>query len=271
MKKILLYTTACAAILMGMLSCEKAQPKNWPNTITTTEVGTFINVQVDSTQAFWMGSNNGDANEQPMHKVTLTKSFYIGQLEVTQAQWEAIMGSNPVQGIDKGDSLPINNISQTEAVNFAKKLSELTGRPFRLPNEAEWEFAAMGGKLGAYTADTYTYSGSENAEEVAWFSQNSDDELHRGGLKQPNQLGIYDMSGNVAEWCNDKAANYTSSAKTNPVGKTGSGYAVRGGGCDSNADNIRVKARVAANQTVKTYNIGIRLLLEAPKDSELIY
>lgn len=270
MKKIIVYTATCICILGGLLSCEKAERKNWPDTITTTEVGTMIKVEVDSTQAYWRGCDDGNINEGPAHKVTLTKSFYLGQFEVTQAQWEAVMGSNPVvEAIDKGDSLPVNNISQAEAAQFAKKLSELTGRPFRLPTEAEWEYAALGGKLGAYTADNYAYSGSNNADDVAWYIENSDEELHRVGLKQPNQLGLYDMSGNVAEWCQDKAATYTSSAKTNPIGKTGSGYIVRGGGCDSQADNIRIKARTSATQLLKTYNIGVRLVLEEPKDSEL--
>ncbi len=237
----------------------------WPDLYEVTEAGTFVKVMRDTTGMFIMGDDNSsEANEAPAHVVKFSKSYYIGMLEVTQAQWTAIMGSNPSD--IKGDNLPVNNIKYSDATKFIEKLNEKTGLTFRLPTEAEWEYAAMGGKL----SQGYTYSGSNNVDEVAWYADNSNDNLQPGGLKKANELGIYDMTGNVAEWCQDRCTAYKATEQTDPVGKTG-GYAVRGGRFDdtTNGTNyLRCKARLGMEKNSKFYNLGLRLLLEEPKTAQ---
>ena len=149
--------------------------------------------------------------EKPAHQVTLS-SFYIGETEVTQALWKAVMGENP--SFYKGDNLPVEQVSWYDCQKFIKKLNSLTGKSFRLPTEAEWEFAARGGKKSR----GYNYSGSDNIGDVALNWDNSDRKTHPVKTKQANELGIYDMSGNVKEWCQDLYGSYSSEAQTNPKG-----------------------------------------------------
>ena len=130
--------------------------------------------------------------EKPVHKVTLS-DYYIGKTEVTQALWEAVMGNNP--SAFKGENLPVECISWNDCKEFISKLNALTGKTFRMPTEAEWEYAARGGSKSR----GYKYSGSGNIDEVAWHKDNSEEKTHEVGTKRPNELGIYDMSGNVGE------------------------------------------------------------------------
>ena len=163
--------------------------------------------------------------EKPTHQVTLTNDYYIGKYEVTQALWQAVMGNNPSEF--KGDNLPVEKVSWDDCQEFISKLSNMTGKKFRLPTEAEWEYAARGGKKSR----GYQYSGSNNLSDVAWYKDNSDSKTHAVGSKQANELGIYDMSGNVREWCQDWYGNYSSISQTNPTGVTSGSYRVsRGGG-----------------------------------------
>ena len=275
MKRHILFASIFAmAIAFGACSSNNEPPTPttqdeieaaWPDLYEVAEVGTFVKVMRDTTGMFIMGDDNStEANEAPAHVVKFSKSYYIGMLEVTQAQWTAIMGSNPSD--IKGDNLPVNNIKYSDATNFIEKLNEKTGLTFRLPTEAEWEYAAMGGKL----SQGYTYSGSNNVDEVAWYAGNSNDNLQPGGLKKANELGIYDMSGNVAEWCKDHCNAYKATEQTDPVGKTG-GYAVRGGRFDdttNGANYLRCKARLGMEKNNKFYNLGLRLLLEEPKSAQ---
>jgi formylglycine-generating enzyme required for sulfatase activity len=275
MKRHILFASIFAmAIAFGACSSNNEPPTPttqdeieaaWPDLYEVAEVGTFVKVMRDTTGMFIMGDDNStEANEAPAHVVKFSKSYYIGMLEVTQAQWTAIMGSNPSD--IKGDNLPVNNIKYSDATKFIEKLNEKTGLAFRLPTEAEWEYAAMGGKL----SQGYTYSGSNNVDEVAWYAGNSNDNLQPGGLKKANELGIYDMTGNVAEWCKDRCATYKASEQTDPEGKTG-GYAVRGGRFDdtTNGTNyLRCKARLGMEKSNKFYNLGLRLLLEEPKTAQ---
>ncbi len=163
-------------------------------------------------------------DEQPVHQVTLS-SYMIGKSEVTQALWEAVMESNPSEF--RGANLPVEQVSWEDCQEFIKKLNAITGENFRLPTEAEWEFAARGGNKSLHTQ----YSGSDNLDEVAWYLENSGQKTHAVGTKAPNELGIHDMSGNVWEWCQDMHDEYSSESVTNPIGQESRPFRVYRGGC----------------------------------------
>jgi formylglycine-generating enzyme required for sulfatase activity len=165
---------------------------------------------------FWMGSNASDAesDEKPVHEVMLS-DFYIGETEVTQQLWQLVMGTNPSS--HKGAILPVERITWDECQVFVEKLSDMTGLPFRLPTEAEWEYAARGGQM----SQGYTYAGSNAIDNVAWYHKNCTSP-QPVGLKAPNELGIYDMSGNVWEKCSDWYGPYTEEKQTNPKGPNSS-------------------------------------------------
>jgi formylglycine-generating enzyme required for sulfatase activity len=177
-------------------------------------------------------------NEYAVHKVSVN-SFYIGKYEVTQAQWRAVMGNNPSYA--NGDNLPVESVYWIDVQKFIEKLNVLTGKSYRLPTEAEWEYAVRGGNKSR----KYKYSGSNSPSDVAWFASNSNNKTHAVGSKQPNELGIYDMSGNVLEWCADWwDEEYSSESQINPVGpESGSFHVNRGGKCSSGAKGIRVSVR----------------------------
>ncbi|MDR1458756.1 MAG: formylglycine-generating enzyme family protein [Bacteroidales bacterium] len=162
--------------------------------------------------------------EKPAHKVTLS-DFYIGRYEVTQAQWRAVMGSNPSRF--KEDSLPVETVSWDNVQEFIEKLNAVTGKNYRLPTEAEWEYAAR----GSNQSKGYKYSGSNMIDDVAWYHDNSGRKTHSVGTKFPNELGIYDMNGNVWEWCSDRYGKYKRKAQTNPAGASSGSYRVSRGGC----------------------------------------
>ena len=207
--------------------------------------------------SFQMGREDGYYFEKPIHEVKLN-SFAIGQTEVTQELWEAVMGSNPSNW--KGSRLPVEKVSWNDCQTFITKLNQHTGQQFRLPTEAEWEYAARGGNQ----SKGYTYSGSNNIEEVAWYDDNSGNKTHEVATKAPNELGIYDMSGNVFEWCQDwwGANYYLSSPINNPTGPT-SGYQriARSSFFDSRAWSCRVTNRGSENPTGTFEYIGFRLAL----------
>ena len=194
-------------------------------------------------------------NEKPVHSVTLS-SYYIGKTEVTQALWQAVMGSNP-SGF-KGADLPVECVSWDDCQEFIQKLNSLTGRNFRLPTEAEWEFACRGGN----NSRGYKYSGSNNLANVAWYHDNSDGQTHPVATKAPNELGIYDMSGNVWEWCGDWYANYTSNSQTNPKGPQSGSYRVnRGGSWIHFARFCRSSRRGDRSPAGRDCYLGLRLAL----------
>ena len=162
--------------------------------------------------------------EKPTHQVTLTNDYYIGKYEVTQTLWQAVMGYNPSKFM--GDNLPVESVSWDDCQEFLTKLNSITGKTFRLPTEAEWEYAARGGK----NSRGYQYSGSNKLSKVAWYDGNSGNKTHVVGSKQANELGIYDMSGNVMEWCQDRYGGYNDSPQTNPTGaNSGFDRVFRGG------------------------------------------
>ncbi|MDO5460937.1 MAG: bifunctional serine/threonine-protein kinase/formylglycine-generating enzyme family protein [Bacteroidales bacterium] len=201
-------------------------------------------------------SNRDD--EKPVHSVTLD-SYYIGETEVTQELWRAVMGSNPSEF--SGDDLrPVENVSWNYCQNFIKELNKLTGKNFRLPTEAEWEFAARGGN----SSSGYCYSGSSNIGDVAWYGDISDSNTHPVKGKNPNELGIYDMSGNVWEWCSDwySGGYYNSSPQNNPEGpSSGSHRVLRGGGCNTIAEYCRVASRYNCHPDYIFDAFGLRLAL----------
>lgn len=222
-----------------------------------------------------------DANfdEKPTRKVNLS-SYYIGKYEVTQQLWEYVMSysgeaadgttmsaysadawldKKPSSTFGVGDYFPTYYVSYDDIVNiFLPRLNKITGDNYRLPTEAEWEYAARGG----CNSQAYKYSGSDTVGDVAWFSENSNSKSRQVGTKQPNELGIYDMSGNVWEWCSDWYAGYTSSEETNPTGSESGSYRVfRGGYWGLSARDCRVSVRSSANPTNRNNSVGFRLAL----------
>ena len=194
-------------------------------------------------------------DEKPTHRVTLTNDYYIGKYEVTQALWKAVMGNNPSSF--KGDNLPVEEVSWDDCQDFISKLNRITGKTFRLPTEAEWEYAARGGNKSR----GYQYSGSSNLSDVAWYKDNSGSKTHAVGTKQPNELGIYDMCGNVWEWCQDWYGKYSSSSQVNPTGATSGSSRVNRGGCLINdARDCRSSCRGNNTPGGRGY-LGLRLVL----------
>ena len=195
-------------------------------------------------------------DEKPAHQVTLTNDYYIGKYEVTQALWQAVMGNNPSDF--KGDNLPVESVSWDDCQEFISKLNRITGKTFRLPTEAEWEYAARGGNKSR----GYQYSGSNNLSDVAWYSDNSGKKTHAVGTKQPNELGIYDMTGNVWEWCQDWYGKYSSSSQINPTGANGGSCRVcRGGGWFISARSCRSSCRYYYSPDSRIRFLGLRLAL----------
>jgi len=248
--------------------------------------------------SFEMGSNSGNSNEQPVHTVTLS-GFYISKYQVTQEQWTAVMGNNPSYFTDSPASgevqskRPVEQVSWYDALVFCNKLSMREGLSpayrisgstdpaswgtvpissnstwdavqivagstgYRLPTEAQWEYAARGGNG---SPGNYTYSGSNTVGDVAWYTSNSGDKTHEVGKKAPNGLGLYDMSGNVWEWCWDMYGSYSSGAQTDPVGAdSGSSRVGRGGSWYFLAGSTRSSYRGSHGPVNRDDGIGFRL------------
>ena len=272
MKKISSILFVLILMTVNATSCGKDEPDE-PQTKTFTVNGvTFTMVAVEG-GTFTMGVTADDDFywEQPAHEVTLS-SYCIGQTEVTQALWQAVMGSNPSSFSSRNNyatnlQRPVENVSWNDCQTFITKLNQLTGKTFRLPTEAEWEFAARGGNQ----SQGYKYSGSNNLDDVAWYwfsipsqtSGNAGYGTQTVATKAPNELGLYDMSGNVWEWCQDYwGGSYSSDAQTNPVGpSTGSLRVLRGGCWHYEARYCSVLRRRGLVPTNTGYNLGLRLAL----------
>ncbi len=205
--------------------------------------------------SFMMGSDKGERNEKDVHKVTLTRGFYIGVYEVTQEQWERVMGSNPSVG--KGPNIPVCRVSWHDAQEFARRLSKKENVTYRLPTEAEWEYACRAGTTTEY------YWGDKFDGRYAWNERNSGKRKHPVGLTRPNAWGLYDMSGNVAEWCEDKKflGGYSEREKVDPKGPgIGYGRVVRGGDWANEPSYCRSAKRDAASPAGVYCNLGFRLV-----------
>jgi formylglycine-generating enzyme required for sulfatase activity len=277
MRKLIL-TTAAVAAAIGLAGCSKTPT---PKSVSATPDTAALSVDTPPADAsafsetavggqsfemafaaggtFTMGcaaEQDSDCDERPAHSVTLS-DYYIGKREVTQGLWKAVMGADNNPSYFTGsDNLPVERVSWNDVKVFIDSLNSKTGKMYRLPTEAEWEYAARGGnKSGGYK-----YSGSNTLDSVAWYRNNSDNKTHEVGTKAPNELGIYDMSGNVWEWTGDWYGDYGSDAQTNPIGpSTGSYRVFRGGGWSYVARNCRVSIRYYYYPGDRGYGLGFRL------------
>ena len=207
---------------------------------------------------FQMGSSSWSLDEMPVHSVTLS-AFNIGKYEVTQAQWKAVMGNNP-SSFSGCEDCPVERVSWNDVQDFIRKLNAQTGKNYRLPTEAEWEYAAKGGK----SSKGYTYSGSNDLNSVAWTIDNSGRKTHAIGGKQANELGVYDMAGNVWEWCSDWYDAYNSYSETNPTGAlSGQKRVRRGGGWYYNMGVCSASLRYWDKPDYRINDCGFRLVLPA--------
>ena len=244
LKKIKFLLIASALLLAFGCNKEENPSEDISFEEFTVKGVSFKMIKVDG-GTFTMGETpeqveDAEHNERPAHQVTLS-DYYIGQYEVTQELWEIVMGSNPSSN-QSNPKNPVESVTWNVVVyDFLPKLNKLTGQTFTLPTEAQWEFAARGGNK----SKGYKYSGSNNLDEVAWYRDNSNDQTHPGGQKLPNELGIYDMSGHVWEWCNDWYGDYSAEAQTNPTGPaSGASRVLRGGSCIIYASRCRVSNRI---------------------------
>ena len=242
----------------------------WPATPTHTfsvNGVSFVMVAVEG-GTFMMGATpeqgtDASSRERPVHQVTLP-SYFIGQTEVTQELWTAVMGNNP--SYFSGSLLPVEGVTWEDCQQFIALLNEMTNQEFRLPTEAEWEFAARGGNA----SQGYKYAGSNDLSSVGWYSGNDSWETrgtgyygtHRVSTREPNELQIHDMSGNVHEWCQDRYGDYSSGEQVNPAGPaTGTTRVYRGGNWYFDDWFCRVSFRNGLSPTSSNYGIGLRLAL----------
>ena len=249
-----------AALLVAMTGCESSVLADGPVKAVAPVVNSigmrFVPI---STGTFTMGEG------KTAHKVTLTQAFHLGQHEVTQEQYEKVMGKNPSHF--KGKQNPVEKVSWDEAVEFCRKLSELpaekkAGHVYRLPTEAEWEYACRAG-----TTTKYSFGDSESElGDYAWYRDNSGETTHPVGGKKPNPWGLYDMHGNVFEWCQDWYGDYPSGAVTDPTGAAvGSIRVLRGGCWYDYSGHCRSAGRSRATPVYRDLNLGFRVLRSSIK------
>ena len=216
---------------------------------------------------FYMGAtseqgSDASTSELPVHEVTLS-DYYISETEVTQELWTAVLGNNPSHY--SGEQKPVETVSWHDCQDFITALNELTGLNFSLPTEAEWEYAARGGKM----SQGYKYSGSNTLDDVAWYTENSGSKSHDVKTKSPNELGIYDMSGNIDEWCQDWYGNYSSDPQINPTGPlSGTACVLRGGSWLDRPSECRIPHRTGENPANKNSARGFRIAISTHSGEE---
>ena len=200
---------------------------------------------------YLMGSDTGSGDEKPRHKVAISREFEMGETEITQAQWEAVTGHNPSNF--KGANLPVENVSWSDVQAFIKKVNEKSKKYlYRLSTEAEWEYACRAGSTGDYAGDL---------DAMAWYRSNSSDKTHPVGQKQANAWGLYDMHGNVYEWCSDWYGSYVSAPVTDPSGAASGTYHVfRGGSWYYAANSCRSSLRYSGTPDFIGSYVGFRLV-----------
>ena len=298
MKNKLCVWAIAALLVAGSGCCKENDPKGDKNSeqpgggdadndsdeLQGTDIDIFPELEYDELVyveggTFLMGAQKSDPNapnydsdagnnESPVHAVTLD-SYYIGKYAVTQGLWKKVMGENP-SWFNGDDNLPVEYVSWDHCQEFIARLNEMTGKNFRLPTEAEWEYAARGGQQDEYTrtkgqsGTCCKYAGSNDIDEVAWYYTDSAIQTCPVGTKTPNALGLYDMSGNVYEWCGDwyNSIYYSSTPSKSPTGPdAGSFRVLRGGGWSSNAGSCRVSFRDYGSPGKSGNNGGLRLVL----------
>jgi len=268
-KKVILVVLAMVLSIASSAFAQQAEkataPKSPMQTFTDTVTGMqFVFVKGG---CYDMGDTFGDGTsaEKPVHMVCVN-DFYIGKFEVTQGQWMSIQGNNPSHFIRCGDKCPVEKVSWSDTRQFIRKLNERSGRTYRLPTEAEWEYAARSG------GKKEKYAGTSNESELgnyAWYDKNSSSKTHPVGQLKPNGLGIYDMSGNVCEWVDDLHDDnyYKNSANTNPQGPTkGSDHVFRGGFCLNPAGDMRATIRQHYDPFYRVMSNGFRLAITPVRD-----
>ncbi|AFY39268.1 Sulphatase-modifying factor protein [[Leptolyngbya] sp. PCC 7376] len=209
--------------------------------------------------SFLMGSPRGEGrgNEHPQHRVEITQEFYIGKYQITQGQWQTVMGKNP-SGFQKGDNYPVEQVSWDDCQNFLEKLNQKTGKKYRLPSEAEWEYACRAGTKTKY----YFGDNAEQLKTYAWFRGNAGQTTHPVGEKQPNDWGLYDMHGNIWEWCEDSwEDNYQDKRTQKPLVNSSDRKVRRGGAWSSYPEICRSAARFNPSRGARHFDIGFRVVV----------
>lgn len=263
----MLFTTLLFTVVAGFATAEEESEA--PRTLSAESTSRLMEEMVwVEGGTFSMGSNSEQATsaEGPAHEVTVS-GFYMGKFEVSQQLFREVMRWD--QSYFPGDGHPVNNVSFMNIQRFVTRLSAITGKNFRLPTEAEWEYAAKGGML----SKGYKYSGSNDIDEVAWYAANSERRVHPSGTKKPNELGLYDMTGNLWEFCHDDADMhpYPDGPRTDPLVGTFETFdpyrakITRGGGYEFDADESLVFRRDGATPNVRMADIGFRLVMVEAK------
>ena len=258
--RLILTIAIASSIVFLPLACKKKQKKKEgiEEKVFTLGEMQFTMVEVVGGSFIMGNTEDGDdtePNERPTRKVTLS-NYWIGKTEVTQQLWQTVMGNNP--SYFKGPDLPVDNVSWNDCQQFIKRLNERTGQRFRLPTEAEWEYAARGGTR----TNHYLYSGGNDATDVGWVWANAKEKTHAVGKRRDNELGIYDMTGNVWEWCQDWYGYYPTTAQHNPKGARAGRYKVnRGGAWCFEKKAARNVARFANKPDGRYKSVGLRLAM----------
>jgi formylglycine-generating enzyme required for sulfatase activity len=264
-----------AGPLMGEKAHKAASPRSRLEVIANGLGMAFVKIPAGT---FMMGTSSknkrkadtgeGNSDEMPAHQVTLSRAFYLQTTEVTQRQWKAVMATTPWAGqglVRDGEEYPAVYVSWNDAQAFIQKLNTMGEGTYRLPTEAEWEYACRAGTNASYSFG----EGDAHLGEYAWFKKNAYDAdqmfAHRVGSKRPNPWGLYDMHGNVGEWCQDWKDDYNPGAQTDPVGPSTGSYRVnRGGGWNDPPESLRSAVRSGPEPGMRLFNLGFRVLRVLP-------